>query len=210
PRFHQLNTDYLSQLQAAGAEPQDIDIVLCTHLHADHVGWNTRLENGTWVPTFPNAKYLCSDRDDQRFNPSRNAAIERERAMIYNDSVLPIAESGQLVLVSGNHEIDSRMIVEPAPGHTPGHVLLKLRDDGEHGLFSGDILHHVFQIFRPELNSSFCEDQQAARITRRKVLDYCVEKDALLFPTHFAAPFVVRVSRDAGGFVPRFVSGQEA
>ncbi len=204
-RFNQLDTPWLAQLADAGVQPEDVDFVLCTHLHADHVGWNTRLENGRWVPTFPNARYLFSDLDDRRFNPARNPAVEPDRAIIYGDSVLPVVESGQAQLIDGVHAIDDGLRIEPSPGHTPGHVILKLSDAGRHGLFAGDTLHHVIQVFFPDWNSSFCLDQAAARSTRRRILEFCADHDALLFPTHFGAPHVVRVERSADAFVPHFV-----
>jgi len=205
PRFHRLGTRYLENLRAAGVAPEEIDIVLCTHLHADHVGWNTRLENGRWVPTFPNARYLFSDREDARWNPARNGALEPARALVYQDSVLPVVEAGLATRLEGEHAIDDALLVEPAPGHTPGHVLLKLLSGGARGLFCGDILHHAVQVYEPGWNSAFCEDPDAARRTRRRVLEHCADERALLFPTHFGRPFVTAIERAGDGFAPRFV-----
>ena len=131
-RFHQRDTPYLARLREAGAAPEDIDIVLCTHLHADHVGWNTMLRDGRWVPTFPNAKYLFSRAENAYGDPRRNpvADADPQRGRAYRDSVLPVIEAGQAVLLDGMHAIDDAMLVEPAPGHTPGHVILKLVDAG--------------------------------------------------------------------------------
>lgn len=207
PRFHQLNTRFLENLRAAGVEPEQIDIVLCTHLHADHVGWNTRLENGRWVPTFPNARYLFSDREDARWNPARNPNLEPMRKVVYEDSVLPVVAAGLSRLVDGEYAIDDALLIEPAPGHTPGHVVLKLSDRGRRGLLCGDVLHHAIQVYQPLWNSKFCEDPEQARLTRWRVLEYCADHDAMLFPTHFGAPFVAAIRRAGEGFVPQFVRG---
>ena len=131
-RFHQLDTPYLQRLRAAGAAPEDIDMVLCTHLHADHVGWNTMLRDGRWVPTFPNAKYLFSRTDDAYWDVRKNPAMAADpRHMAYEDSVLPVVQSGQAVLVDDGYDVTSKLSVEAAPGHSPGHVLFKLADEGQ-------------------------------------------------------------------------------
>ncbi|MBN9426255.1 MAG: MBL fold metallo-hydrolase [Burkholderiales bacterium] len=206
PRFHQLNTRFMENLRDAGAAPEDIDIVMCTHLHSDHVGWNTRLENGRWVPTFPNARYVYSDKEDAAFNPARAAGLDPNRAIVYNDSVLPVVQAGQAqVLSDGIHELAAGLVVEPSPGHTPGHVALKLEDGGQRGLFCGDALHHAVQVFRPDWNSAFCMDPDQARITRRSLLSHCADQNALLFPAHFAAPYVAAIHREGEGFGLRFV-----
>jgi glyoxylase-like metal-dependent hydrolase (beta-lactamase superfamily II) len=208
-RFHQLDTPYLARLRAAGVAPEDVDIVLCTHLHADHVGWNTMLRDGRWVPTFPNARYLFSRTENEIGNPDRNAAAEADpqRNRAYRDSVLPVIESGQAVLLDGSHAIDDTLLVEPAPGHTGGHVILKLADRGERGLFCGDALHHPLQVYAPHWNSRFCELPEEARTTRRRVLEHCAEHNALLFPVHFGAPHVAAIAQEADAFSLRFVSG---
>ena len=191
-RFHQRDTPYLARLREAGAAPEDIDIVLCTHLHADHVGWNTMLRDGRWIPTFPNAKYLFSRSEDEYGDPRRNPAADADpqRGCAYRDSVLPVIEAGQAVLLDGTHAIDDAMVVEPAPGHTPGHVILKLHDRGERALFCGDALHHPLQVYAPHWNSRFCEVPEQALVTRRRLLEHCAEQGALLFPVHFGAPHV--------------------
>jgi glyoxylase-like metal-dependent hydrolase (beta-lactamase superfamily II) len=207
PRFHQLNTPFLERLRAAGAEPDDIDIVLCTHLHADHVGWNTRLENGRWVPTFRKARYLFSRIEQQHWDPSvgDRRAQNPGRAGMYDDSVLPVIESGQSVLLDGEHNIDDHLLVQPAPGHTPGHVVLRLSDGGAKAMFCGDVCHHPIQVHEPDWNTRFCEIPEQARLTRRRVLAYCAEHDARLFPTHFAAPHAARIIGRANGFGVEFV-----
>ena len=211
-RFHRRDTPYLARLREAGAAPEDIDIVLCTHLHADHVGWNTMLRDGRWIPTFPNAKYLFSRSEDEYGDPRRNPAADADpqRGCAYRDSVLPVIEAGQAVLLDGTHAIDDAMFVEPAPGHTPGHVILKLQDRGERALFCGDALHHPLQVYAPHWNSRFCELPEQALVTRRRLLEHCAEQGALLFPVHFGAPHVAAIASAADAFSLRFVPGRES
>jgi len=205
PHFHQLDTPYLANLAAAGVTPEDVDIVLCTHLHTDHVGWNTRLENGRWVPTFPNAKYLFSDLEDARWNPQRNAELTANHAAVYEDSVLPVVRAGQAQLLEDSvHALDGLLSIEPAPGHTPGHVVLKLVDDHAGALFCGDVLHHPVQVVRPDWVNGFDQNPQQAVETRMKVLAWCADEKALLFPTHFAAPHVAAIHREGDGFELEF------
>jgi glyoxylase-like metal-dependent hydrolase (beta-lactamase superfamily II) len=211
-RLHRLETPFLERLRAAGAAPEEIDMVLCTHLHADHVGWNTTLRDGRWVPTFPNAKYLFSRKENDHGDPRRNpaAAADPWRGGAYRDSVLPVIESGQAVLLDGAHAIDDAMFVEPAPGHTPGHVILKLADRDRRALFCGDVMHHPLQVYAPDLNSRFCELPDEARATRKRVLEHCAGMQALLFPTHFGAPHVAAIARAGEAFSLRFVAGRDA
>jgi glyoxylase-like metal-dependent hydrolase (beta-lactamase superfamily II) len=209
-RFHQLDTPYLARLRAAGAAPEDIDIVLCTHLHSDHVGWNTMLRDGRWVPTFPNARYLFSRTENEIGDPRGNpkAAADLQRCSAYHDSVLPVIEAGQAVLLDGVHAIDDAMLIEPAPGHTPGHIILKLADRGARALFSGDAIHHPLQVYMPQWNSRFCELPSEARATRRRLLEHCAEDKALLFPIHFGAPHVAAIARESDAFSLQFVTGR--
>jgi glyoxylase-like metal-dependent hydrolase (beta-lactamase superfamily II) len=208
-RFHQLDTPFLARLREAGATPEAIDIVLCTHLHSDHVGWNTVRRDGSWVPTFPRAKYLFSRAENEYGDPRRNprADADPQRSNAYRDSVLPVIESGQAQLIDGGHTIDDALVIEPAPGHTIGHVVLKLAQAGQHALFCGDVLHHPLQVYAPHWNSGFCELPEQARTTRHRVLEYCAEDRALLFTAHFGAPHVATITREGEAFVPKFVPG---
>lgn len=210
PRFHKLNTPFIQRLSDSGVEPSDIDMVMCTHLHADHIGWNTHLENGRWVPTFPKAKYLFSKIENDYWAPLKNPALALDpaRRIAYVDSVLPVIDAGQAELVEGIHAIDDNLLLEPAPGHTPGHILLKLKDSNESGVFCGDVIHHPLQIYAPEWNTQFCQDPEQARLTRRKMLCHCAESGAKLFPTHFGAPHVVTVEDKLGDFCANFIPAQ--
>ncbi len=210
-RFHQLDTPYLERLRDAGAAPEDVDIVLCTHLHSDHVGWNTMLRDGRWVPTFPKAKYLFSRAEnewgDPRHNPAADCDLQRSNS--YRDSVLPVIEAGQAELVDGTHNIGDVMLIEPARGHTRGHIMLKLDDRGEKAVFCGDAIHHPLQVYAAHWNSGFCELPEEARVTRRRMLEHCAEHRALLFPIHFGAPHVAAIARTGDSFSLRFVDGKD-
>lgn len=201
PAADQLQYPYLERLEAAGVRPEAVDYVLCTHLHVDHCGWNTRLRNGKWVPTFPNARYIFSKAEYDHWNtadPTYNKAAVNEN--VFEDSVLPIIEHGLADMVSGVHKLNGRLRIEPAPGHTFGQIVIKTEAGDAKGVFCGDVLHHPLQILMPEWNSGFCEAPALARHSRRRVLDYCADEGALLMPAHFAPPHAVRVNRDQDRF----------
>ena len=201
-----LQTPYLDRLRAAGCRPEDVDFVMCTHMHVDHVGWNTRLENGRWVPTFPNAKYIFSRDEYAQFAPeNRKPEAPPPYLNIFEDSVLPVIEAGQALLVEGRHEVNEYLMVDPTPGHTPGHFAVRARQGSETGVFIGDVIHNPVQIAEPDLNSAFCADQPMARQSRRRILEDCAEHRHLLVPGHFAAPHVGRVERSGKAF--RFLPG---
>lgn len=207
PRFNMLDRPYLANLAAAGIDPAKVDFVLCTHLHIDHVGWNTRLDNGRWVPTFPNAKYVFSQVDRDYFDPARGAGGRMgDGAAIYNDSLLPIIESKQDMAIDMHHQLGDGLIIEPAPGHSPGHVVLKLQSQGEEALFVGDVLHHPMQIYEVDWSSAFCFDPAQARVSRRKVLERCATHGSTLWPAHFGKPHVGRIREKGGKF--SFLPGQ--
>jgi len=205
PWWHMMDTPYLARLEAAGARPEQVDMVMCTHLHVDHIGWNTRLENGRWVPTFPNARYVFSREDYEHYlaidqDPDQGPA----NLGSFRDSILPVVEAGLAQMVSGAAALDESLSVEPAPGHTPGTIAIKFESRGEKALFCGDILHHALQVYRPEWNSFACADALKARASRRRVLEHCAG-GALLLPAHFGEPFACRIESRGAGFLPRFV-----
>jgi glyoxylase-like metal-dependent hydrolase (beta-lactamase superfamily II) len=206
PRFHQRDIPFLQRLRAAGVSPEDVDLVLCTHLHADHVGWNTMLRDGRWVPTFPNAKYLFSRTEDAYWNVRKNSAMSKDpRHLAYEDSVLPVVQSGQAMLVDDGYDVTSRISVEAAPGHSPGHVLFRLADGGQRAVFCGDVIHHVLQVSAPHWNHMADERPEDAAVSRRRLLESCVEQGALMFPIHFGAPHAAFIESAAAGFVPKLV-----
>lgn len=203
PVFHQRDTRYLDRLHQAGFAPEDIDFVFCTHLHIDHVGWNTRLRDGCWVPTFPNARYLFSKAEYEAANPLIRGAIDAHGDRIFADSVLPVVKAGLALQVDGHHQIDDSLFIEPAIGHTIGHSLMKAKSRGQTGVFSGDVLHHPLQVVSPETSSAFCWNPALAAETRIRVLTECAEHNHLFFPGHFGAPHACRIGHGPKGFVLR-------
>ena len=150
----------LTRLREAGVSPEDIDIVLCSHLHVDHVGWNTRLENGRWVPTFPNARYLISRREWEHWQAAGAKALERTGDYI-TDSVLPVFAAGQAELVGDAHAVAPNVSVEPAPGHTPGQMMVRLGEGSGQAILCADLMHHPLQVRYPEWSTRFCTDPAA-------------------------------------------------
>ncbi len=203
--WHMKSWPYLERLAAAGVRPEQVDFVLCTHMHVDHIGWNTRLANGRWVPTFPNARYIFSKAEYDHYD----AIFRKDPASrpSFEDSVLPVVAAGRAEMVSGTHMIGDHFLIEPAPGHTPGHVTIKLEDDEERAIFTGDILHHAIQVYNPQWNSEFCFDQARARATRRRVLEYCAESGALMMPAHFGPSYACHIAARGDSFAPRFFAG---
>ncbi|MDO1583430.1 MBL fold metallo-hydrolase [Rhizobium oryzicola] len=201
PLFDMLDRPYLDRLTAAGVRPEEIDYVLCTHLHADHVGWNTYLHDGRWVPTFPNAKYVMSKIECEALQVGGHEAdFATWGPLFYQDSILPVLESRQEMLIEGGFQLGDHLVAESTPGHSPGHLLFALRDRGEEALFSGDIMHHPIQVYYPDWSSAFCFDPVMAASTRRKVLERATENRSLLLPAHFAARGACCISHNASGF----------
>lgn len=204
---HQLDKPWLQNLAAAGVKREEVDFVLCTHLHIDHVGWNTMEVNGRYVPTFPNARYLFSRADFEHYDAENKANPERPAQHgAFNDGVLPIVEAGMADMVDSEHAIDDNLLIRSAPGHTPGSITLQASSKGEQGLFTGDILHHPLQVWHPEWNSRFCVDPPAAARSRRRVLEHCAEHHALMLPAHFARPHCGYVHRAGEAFRFEFAS----
>jgi glyoxylase-like metal-dependent hydrolase (beta-lactamase superfamily II) len=201
PAYDMLDQPYLPRLKAAGVSPEDVDMVMCTHLHADHVGWNTKLENGSWVPAFPNARYLMSGVEhewaaEQAADP-KAAGVDINA---YNDSVLPIVEAGRHIFVEGTETIAPGLSLRATPGHTPGHTGLVLDSRGKRAFFSGDALHFPQQVPLWHWPVVFDHDPAQSCESRRQILEHCAEHDALLLPTHFPAPFGCHVHHRAGKF----------
>lgn len=207
PIFGNLQTDFLGNLAAAGFQPEDIDVVVCSHIHVDHVGWNTRLIEGRWEPTFRNARYVLPLADRAYWDPHDEAAGPAGigaavNAGMFDDSVRPIIEAGRAEWAEDGFEVDDGLILRSCPGHTPGSMMLEVASGGETAMFVGDVVHHPAQIYRPEWNSVFCEEPEQARETRRKVLDLAASREALLIPAHFGGSHMARVLRDGSGFRP--------
>jgi glyoxylase-like metal-dependent hydrolase (beta-lactamase superfamily II) len=212
PPFNELQTPYIERLAAIGLTPDDIDFVICTHLHIDHIGWNTRLENGRWVPTFPKARYIFGRKEYEY-----SAAIAASEGptgktnngvdVYYKDSILPIVEAGKAELVDDGYTLDDNLSMEAAHGHSPGQMLIRVKDAGKTGIFCGDVIHSVLQVRYPDVNSNFCEDPVQAAATRHRVLSECADHGHLLLPAHLGNPHFGRISRADNAF--RFHPGQD-
>ncbi len=196
PDWHRRSWPWLENLRAAGVAPEEIDFVMCTHLHVDHVGWNTRLENGRWVPTFPNASYLFGE-TEYRFWEREHVKVPFIRNS-FEDSVLPVVEAGKAVLVGDGHEVDDGVTIAPSPGHTPGHMCLNVASQRERAVFSGDLMHHPIQVPEPQLSSIFCADAEASRRTRTAFVERHCDADTVILPAHFPGRSAGRI-RDHGG-----------
>ena len=206
PFWHMLNEPFLERLAAAGARPDEIDIVMCTHLHHDHIGWNTIQKDGKWVPTFPNARYVFSKPEIEHWSKVDADPTEGPAELgTFRECVVPILEYGKADLVEcGPHRLNDFIEIDSAPGHSPGHVFFKLESKGERGVFTGDVWHHLLQVYYPDWNFPKNSDPVQARVSRRKVLDYCASSGALVMPAHIGAPFAGRVEMAQNGYKPRF------
>lgn len=205
PLFHMLKTPYLERFEATGFKPEEVDYVFCTHLHGDHCGWNTRLRGDRFVPTFPNARYIMVRREFERWDPRRPGHKPvRENAGVFECGVQPVLEAGLLELVSDEHSLLPSLSVEPANGHTIAHSSLHLCSDAKEAYFIGDAFHNVIQVTDPNLDLGGAEDLAATLASRRRLIRQCIERNALLVPAHFPAPYAGWV-RESGGktvFVP--------
>jgi glyoxylase-like metal-dependent hydrolase (beta-lactamase superfamily II) len=203
--IHEMNTPWIERLATKGLRPEDIDVVMCTHLHVDHVGWNTKLLDGMWVPTFPNAKYVFGRREYEFWSSAESVANDALQKLVFEDSVLPCVESGQAQFVDDGYTVDDDLMVENAPGHTPGSIVIRAHGRGRTGLFTGDILHTALQVAYPDVNSVACQNPELSRVTRRRVLAECADRGHLLLPAHFGAPHFGRITRHGDSF--RFHGG---
>ena len=199
PHFHRRNWPWPETLRSAGVAPEDIDVVLCTHLHVDHVGWNTRLENGRWVPTFPNARYLIAQREWDYWRAAGPAAFAWTGDYI-TDSVLPIFKSGQAELIGDEHTLASDIALETAPGHTPGLTLVRLSGGRHEAIMCSDLMHHPLQVRYPTWSTRFCVDPDQARLTRIEFFKKHADSGRLVFPTHFPTPTGGMIARDGAEY----------
>ena len=212
-----LQTDFLDRFRAAGFDPEAVDIVLCTHLHLDHVGWNTYHDGERWQPTFPNARYLFNTAEygfwqgeaDATYVPSdaepeQLVAVRRAFAdtqvRVQRDSVQPIVDAGLADFVEAPCELLPGLRLQPTPGHTPGHVSIEILSDGTRAIVTGDSFHHPCQIARPGWAALPDSDQEQSTATRRRLLDELADTDVLVIGTHFAEPVCGRVVPDGDAY----------
>jgi glyoxylase-like metal-dependent hydrolase (beta-lactamase superfamily II) len=197
PEWSDLQTGFLDRLADAGADPDDIDLVACTHLHQDHVGWNTISVAGSWQPTFPNARYLFAKRE---FDSAADTEWEDDRAA-FADSVRPVVDAGLCRLVGDSDTLAEGVRFTPSPGHTAAHVSVVIESEGQKAIISGDFLHHPVQIAHPEWASVGAAQPEIAAATRLRLLRKISEDASLLIGSHFPDPVAGRVARTSEGFV---------
>lgn len=195
PDWNRRQSDFLDQLAARGAPANAVDLVMCTHLHVDHVGWNTRLVNERWVPTFPNARYLFG-RQEWDYWKDEVDPFGREAR---DDSIVPILEAGLADLVETDHRLTGEVSLVPTPGHTPGHVSVLIESLGERAIITGDLFHHPCQFARPRWVDTADVDTALAASTRESFMERFSD-GTLVLGTHFASPTGGRVVRDGDRF----------
>ena len=197
PIWNDRQGPFLDDLTAAGFPPDSIDTVLCTHLHVDHVGWNTRLVDGKWAPTFTKARYLFAERE---FTYWRDHSTEPDKAAVFNDSVAPIVEAGRADLVASDISICEEITLIPTPGHTPGHVSLHIRSAGAEALLAGDVAHHPCQMAHLDWSATVDSDPRQSAQTRRELFSRFADRPVLVIGGHFDAGHIKR-DKDAFKFI---------
>lgn len=197
--FCNLQTTFLEDLTAAGFPPHTIDLVLCTHLHFDHVGWNTKLENGRWVPTFPQARYLFGKREYEHWVHLRETngyhALEH-----MHDSIDPVIEAGLVDFITPDYKLTDEVSLFPTPGHTPGHVSVLIQSRGEQAVITGDMMHHPIQLVTPERHGRFDMDKDQGGRTRRAFVERFADSGTLIIGSHFPEPTSGWIVRDGAAW----------
>jgi glyoxylase-like metal-dependent hydrolase (beta-lactamase superfamily II) len=199
PVWNNLDKPYLEDLAAAGTPAEKIDTVLCTHLHVDHVGWNTKRVNGQWVPTFPNARYLFGKTE---YNYWASHSTEGEHKAVFEDSVKPIVDAGRADLISSDHRIGDEVSLIPTPGHSPGHMSVLIQSNGAQALLTGDAAHHPCQMAHLDWSSTFDFDPVQSVETRRALFSRFADTPALVFGGHFDPGHLAR-DGDAFRLIPQ-------
>lgn len=191
-----LQTQFLEEMRQIGWPPESVNFVVCTHLHVDHVGWNTMKQGDAWIPTFPRARYLIGRDEWAHWSAQANKGSVR----VMEQSVRPIFDAGLADLVDTDHRISSEIRLTPTLGHTPGHVSVVIESKGETAIITGDLMHHPCQVTRPEWAPYADSDPDEARRTRRKFVSDNADQPVLIIGTHFAAPTAGRIRRDGDAF----------
>ena len=194
PTWNDRQGPFLQTLHEAGFAPESIDTVLCTHLHVDHVGWNTRLVDGKWVPTFANARYVFGRAEYEYW---RDHGAEPDKVAVFNDSVKPVVDAGKADLVASDARLSDEITLIPTPGHSPGHMSIHIRSDGEEALLTGDVAHHPCQMAHLDWSSTADSDPMQSALTRRELFSRFADTPTLVIGGHFNAG---RIHRDGDGF----------
>ena len=202
--------DFIAGLAAHGVKPEQVTHVMCTHLHWDHVGWNTRHANGQLVATFPNAKYIIAKGEYDYWDgvyQKEKGSKDNLNVIAFEDSVLPIKRAEKALLVGDNYEIDTGLVLEPCHGHSPGHVVLNVDSGAERGVFIGDVIHHPMQILFPHLSCRADFDMNASRVSRTALIEKHADRGTIVLPQHFATPSAGRIKRAGTAFAFDFIAG---
>jgi glyoxylase-like metal-dependent hydrolase (beta-lactamase superfamily II) len=194
PTWNNRQGPFLETLREAGFAPDSIDTVLCTHLHVDHVGWNTRLVDGKWVPTFTNARYVFGKAEYEYW---RDHSVEPDKAAVFSDSVKPVMDAGKADLVASDAGLSDEITLIPTPGHSPGHMSILIRSDGVEALLTGDVAHHPCQMAHLDWSSTADSDPAQSAATRRELFSRFADTPTLVIGGHFNAG---RIRRDGDGF----------
>jgi len=189
PTWNNRHGPFLETMTAAGFPPDSIDTVLCTHLHVDHVGWNTRLVNGRWVPTFGNARYVFGKTEYEHWRDHRE---EADKAAVFNDSVKPVVDAGKVDLVASDASLGDEITLIPTPGHSPGHMSILIRSDGQQALLTGDVAHHPCQMAHLDWSSTADSDPVQSAKTRRELFSRFADTPTLVIRGHFTAGHIQR------------------
>ena len=196
PEWNMLQSTLVADLSSIGFAPESVDRVLCTHLHFDHVGWNTVREDGRWVPTFKNARYLVGEKEWGFWKDEDDPYAPQAK----EDSILPIFEAGLVDLVDAGHVVTDEVRLIPTPGHTPGHVSVAISSRGEEAVITGDLFHHPLQLAHPDWKDVADVDGELAHETRKDFLNRYSDRPVLILGTHFAAPTGGHIVRDGAAF----------
>ena len=196
PKWNKMQTEFMADLNDLGVAEGQVDTILCTHMHVDHVGWNTKLVDGRWVPSFPNARYLFAKEEWDHWQHDDDTSY----GPVVEESVQPIFDYGLADLVESTHEVSSEISLFPTPGHTPGHVSVHVKSKGEEAVITGDIFHHPCQLAHEEWSATADLDAVGALETRRNFLRTFADRPVLVIGTHFAGPTAGHIVRDGDAF----------
>jgi glyoxylase-like metal-dependent hydrolase (beta-lactamase superfamily II) len=197
--FCNLQTTFLEDLRAAGFPPEEMSAVLCTHLHFDHVGWNTRLVGGKWVPTFPQARYLFGRREWQHWKHLRDTGGYHNMDHLV-DSIDPVMQAGLVEFIDPDFQVTDEVSLIPTPGHTPGHVSVLIRSRGEEAVITGDLMHHPIQLAVPATHGNFDMDKEQGARSRVEFVDRFANQPALIIGSHFSDPSAGHIVSDGKGW----------